>query len=82
MLRPGAHLGQARRLRYSAVSQEGLLCAGVQWRARRPALGFRATKVCRHAHHHRLHQNIENVLHITEQLDGSTRGAQAGDVAQ
>lgn len=75
MLRSGADLGQARRLRYSIISQEGILCFSLQRRSRCATLGLGATEIRRHADHHRLHQNIENVLHITEQLDGAARGA-------
>lgn len=82
MLRSGADLGQARRLRYSIISQESILCFSIQWRSSSAALGFGAAEVRWHAHHHRLHQDFEDVLHITEQLDGSAGGAQTGDMAK
>lgn len=82
VLRPRAHVGQARRLRYSIISQKGVLRFSLQRRPRGPALGLRAAEVRRHADHHRLYQNLENVLHITELLYGPAGRAQAGDVAE
>lgn len=82
MLRSCANLGEARCLRYSIISQESILCFSIQWRSRSASLGFGTAEICRHADHHRLHQNLENVLYITKQLDGSTRGAQTGDMAK
>lgn len=80
MLRSCADFSQARRLRYSTLSQKSLLRFSLQWRPCRTALGLGATKVCRHAHHHWLHKDFENVLHIAQLLDGATWGAQTCDM--
>lgn len=82
MLRLGANLGQARRLRYSIISQESILCFSIQWRSSSAALGLRTAKIRRNVDHHRLHKNLENVLHITEQFDGSARRTQTRDLAK
>lgn len=80
VLRSCADISQARRLRYSTLSQESLLRFSLQWRPCRTALGLRAAKVCWHAHHHWFYKDIENVLHIAQLLDGATWGAQTCDM--
>lgn len=82
MLRSGADLRQAGRVRHPAAGEEGVLRARLQRRPGGTAVGLEAPRVCRHANDHRFHQDSKNVLQITERVDGRARGAQAGHLAK
>jgi hypothetical protein len=82
MLRFGTDFGEARCFRYSIISQKSILCFSLQRCQSSASVGLRTTEVRRHVNYYGFHKNLENVLHITQQLDGSARRTQTRDMAK